>query len=173
MNWVTRKVKVRGVGIEMECGARFSDDGRHRYELWRRWKPGPYCNFILLNPSKASHLIEDPTMTRGIDFAMQWGYGAMVTTNIQAFCATDPDDMKRAMDPTGEDNERTLAQIALGAGVVVCGWGLHGRYQGRDKIVLRMLRDYNIPLKCLAITKGGFPKHPLYIRADQPLIEYR
>lgn len=146
----------------MNSSARFSEDRLHRYELWRRWADGPYCQFIGLNPSTADETLDDPTIRRCIRFAQDWGYSALCMTNIFAFRATDPMDMKKATDPIGPDNDRTLLNVAADAGIVIAAWGVHGEHLRRGKEVRRLQWS----LHHLGLTKDGHPKHPLYLRAD-------
>ncbi|MCL5098512.1 MAG: DUF1643 domain-containing protein [Candidatus Omnitrophica bacterium] len=143
------------------CHAVFSPCRQWRYELWRRWGSDPYCMFIGLNPSTADEVNDDPTVRRCIRFARQWGYGALCMTNIFAWRATDPADMKAVPDPVGPGNDAALKRGAAGAGIVIAAWGNHGSHLGRDKEVLAMLSN----LHCLKHTKTGAPGHPLYLRA--------
>lgn len=64
----------------------FDQTLRYRYTLWRQWDPhGPVINFIMLNPSTADAMQDDPTVTRCIHYAQQWGFGALMVTNIFAY----------------------------------------------------------------------------------------
>lgn len=153
--------------------ALFSPCRTWRYTLHRIWTTDkPPAMFVGLNPSTADEEVNDPTVRRCIRFARDWGYGGLVMTNLFAFRATDPRDLKKALSPVGEENDRWLLKSARSAGVVVAAWGNHGSYKNRDKIFLKLFRDIGIPLKCLAITKSGQPQHPLYLRADTPLKDY-
>ena len=96
-------------------------------------------------------------------YAKAWGFDAMCMTNIFAFRATDPKDMKQAEDPIGLGNNSWLQEIANGAELRIAAWGAHGSYRKRDAEVLRLL---NQPLHCLGITKAGQPKHPLYLAGN-------
>ncbi|MGK7951453.1 MAG: DUF1643 domain-containing protein [Xenococcaceae cyanobacterium] len=50
--------------------------GNYRYLLWREWNSqSKTVSFIMLNPSRADAEINDPTITRCINFAKSWGYG--------------------------------------------------------------------------------------------------
>lgn len=149
--------------------ATFSPCRLYRYRLTRRWGDGPTCAFVMLNPSTADEMQDDPTIRRCIGFAKREGCGRLVIGNIFAFRATDPADMKAAADPVGPENDEHLIQIMLEAdGPVVAAWGAHGAFLGRAANVLRLT---DAPLQCLGVTKHGAPRHPLYIRADAPLIE--
>jgi len=146
----------------------FSECRKYRYTLWRAWdmlNPA-YAMFIGLNPSTADETHDDPTVRRCIGYAKSWGYGALCMTNLFAFRATDPQDMKAAYSPVGLFNDVYLKQCAEDAGVVVAAWGTHGIHQNRGTIVMKMLPG----LLCLGVTKNGYPKHPLYLPLGlQPL----
>ncbi|HEY5894703.1 MAG TPA: DUF1643 domain-containing protein [Chthoniobacterales bacterium] len=146
----------------LHSSAVFSPCRRYRYELWRRWSDAPYCMFIGLNPSTADETHDDPTVRRCINYATRWGFGALCMTNIFAYRATDPMDMKAVTDPVGPDNDATLKRVADDAGIVVSAWGIHGIHMGRERAVKAMLPA----LHCLQMTKSGAPGHPLYLRAD-------
>lgn len=90
-----------------------------------------YAMFIGLNPSTAGDVEDDPTIRRCIQFAKDWGYGALCMTNLFAFRATDPAVMKSYSEPIGSDTDAVLAELAKNAGVVVAAWGNHGKHLGR------------------------------------------
>ncbi len=150
-----------------ERGAVFSECRKYRYELWRRWGDGPYCQFICLNPSTADETNDDPTVRRCINYARDWGYDAFVMTNLFAFRATDPEDMKAAEEPEGDmTNLNTIGRLAVDAGVVVAAWGVHGTFNGRDKVVRAYLEWADVVLKHLDLSKDGHPRHPLYLKKN-------
>lgn len=158
--------------LNVEAGeAHFSDDRRYRYALSRVWDPSkPMMMFIGLNPSTADETKLDPTMRRVVGFADREGYGGFWMGNLFAFRATDPLVMKASFEPVGPDNDYWLETMARRCAVIVCGWGTHGGWLDRDNEVFRLLAGY--PLKALKITAKGFPSHPLYLKADTPLIDY-
>ena len=57
----------------------------------------------------------------------------------------------------------TLAEAALWADQVICGWGSHGAHLGRGVEVEAILRATGRPLFHLGLTLAGAPKHPLYV----------
>ena len=63
--------------------AEFSEDGRYRYYLTRRWDKCRYpIIFAMLNPSTATAEIDDPTLRRCIGYARKWGYGGLIVVNL-------------------------------------------------------------------------------------------
>lgn len=159
----------------------FSPCRKYRYTLWRDWPmelgldtdpdraalSKHYVQFIGLNPSTADDTQDDPTMRRCIDFAKRWGYGAFCMTNLFAFRATDPRDMKAHATPIGDENDRWIAEIASGAHIVIAAWGNDGVHLDRAARVMKALPL----LHCLKVTNTGQPSHPLYLPSSlKPII---
>ena len=49
-----------------------SPDGRYRYALTRDWAPGQKVLFVMLNPSTATEVQNDPTVERCERRARRW-----------------------------------------------------------------------------------------------------
>lgn len=147
--------------------ATFSSDRVHRYVLTRIWDDaGPSVNFLMLNPSTADAFQLDPTNRRCVGFAQSWGFGSMVTTNIFAFRSTDPAGLRTAADAVGPANDAAIVEAARSADLVIAGWGTHGELRGRGDEVRELLRQHEVELHVLRLTKAGHPGHPLYLAAD-------
>jgi hypothetical protein len=145
----------------------FSPCLRYRYSLTHGWDPTRTgCAFICLNPSTASEVQHDPTVRRCIGYSKRWGYGSFTMLNLFGYRCTDPFDMKLVNDPVGPGNDEAIVRLARSAAIVVAGWGTHGTYLGRSDAVRALLRRSGVQLHALALTKGGEPRHPLYLRAD-------
>lgn len=154
----------------VESDAVLSDCGMYRYHLLRRWGPGKACVFAMLNPSTADATVDDPTIRRCIGFAKREGCDALVVVNAYGLRATDPKLLWTASDPVGPLNDR-FVRLALDCAhrddaPIIAAWGAHAR---PDR-VLQMSRLTQVRWSCLGITKSGAPRHPLYVRADAPLI---
>lgn len=152
--------------------ATFSKCRQYRYVLRRKWSVGPPFILIGLNPSTADETKDDPTIRRCISFAKREGCGSLIMLNLFAFRATDPLVMKAQKSPVGDINTETICDICRDKCVVVA-WGVHGSHMDQDRILMRELIDAHAIVKCFGTTKAGFPKHPLYLRSDTPLIGYR
>jgi hypothetical protein len=151
----------------MERSACFDASGRYRYCLTRRWAArGATVAFVLLNPSTADANLDDPTLRRCIGFAKRWGYAGLEVVNLFAWRATRPADLRRARDPVGPENDAHLLAAAARAGDVVLAWGIHGTLLGRGQAVLTLLRAQAPRLLCLGRTRGGQPRHVLYLPGD-------
>ena len=147
-------------------GAQFSRCRRWRYLLWRRWDAArPAANFLMLNPSTADEFRLDPSCSRARDYAERWGFGSVLITNIFAWRATDPEEMKAARDPVGRGNDAAILRAAREAALVVCAWGNHGAHMDRAGKVVKMLNAEKTALHALPVNRGGQPAHPLYLPA--------
>jgi hypothetical protein len=145
-------------------GATFSPDGAHRYQLWRIWKArGDAVCFVMLNPSTANEIDNDPTVERCQRRAVEWGYAALLVVNIFALRSTDPTALYSHADPVGPDNDRAIVGAAQKAALVVCAWGGRGSYMMRGYRVLRMLNEAGVRPHALRLNRDGSPAHPLYI----------
>lgn len=125
--------------------------------------------FCMLNPSTADARILDPTVRRCVQFSLSWGFGTMVVVNLFAFRSTDPGALAKSADPVGVENDSMIKCEAEEADLVVAAWGSHPIAVERSKRVLSLLGK---SVMCLGTTIAGQPKHPLYIRGDQPLIPF-
>jgi hypothetical protein len=166
---------MRSVGNQIS-GATFSDCRKWRYALWRRWEEGGTdCVFIGLNPSTADEFQNDPTITRCIRFARDWGHARFVMLNLFGWRATLPKNMKAQAEPVGAENDTVIEQFTAGAHTIVAAWGNHGTYQERDILATYRRSGSAIladRLQCLEITGEGCPKHPLYVAAATKLKPY-
>jgi len=149
--------------------AEISECGLYRYTLWRIWDPEkPYCLFIMLNPSKADHRRNDPTIKKCMHYATAWGYGGLAVGNIFGFRASKPKEMMTAPDPVGPQNDEYLKKLIQGSGKTILAWGEKGTYLNRDKAVLPMIEHPYY----LARTGGGHPGHPLFLAKNLKAIAY-
>ncbi|WP_037313666.1 DUF1643 domain-containing protein [Ruegeria halocynthiae] len=146
----------------------YSDCEKYRYSLTRIWDPvGRKALFVMLNPSTATEVQNDPTVERCERRARALGFGAFRVTNIFAWRDTDPRKMRAAADPVGPENDAAILSGADWADQVIAAWGTHGAHLDRGHAVERLLRGTGQPLLHLGLTKGGHPKHPLYIAYTQ------
>lgn len=156
----------------MQRHATFSPCRHYRYTLHRVWsEASPLLAVIGLNPSTADETQDDPTVRRCINFARDWGHGGLVMLNAFGYRATDPRDMKACEEPIGEGNNAAILEQAKAAGLVLAAWGVHGTHLDRERQVVEMLTAAGVAIHCLGTTKGGNPKHPLYLaKSTKPII---
>lgn len=143
---------------------------RYRYSLTRTWDDSAgRVHFVMLNPSTATEVQNDPTVERCERRARALGYGAFRVTNIFAWRDTDPRKMRAAADPIGPANDAAIRDGVDWADHTIAAWGTHGAHLDRGAAVTQLLRATGKPFFHLGLTKAGMPKHPLYIAyAQQP-----
>jgi len=150
-------------GADKHSTALYSPCEKWRYRLTRTWGPGGHVNFVMLNPSTATELQNDPTVERCERRARTLGFGTFTVTNIFGWRSTDPKALYRCDDPVGAGNDAAILDCATQADQVICAWGTHGAHLSRGKQVEVLLRGLGKPLMTLGMTQAGHPKHPLYI----------
>ncbi|RMD47648.1 MAG: DUF1643 domain-containing protein [Alphaproteobacteria bacterium] len=149
---------------DADSEAIYSPCERYRYVLTRVWAPeGRRALFIMLNPSTATEVQNDPTVERCERRARALGFGAFRVCNIFAWRATDPRAMRAAPDPVGPLNDAAILAGCDWADMVVCAWGTHGAHLNRGPEVERLLRAAGVRMHHLGLTRDGHPRHPLYI----------
>ena len=156
---------VMGSAIISKCG-------EYRYELMRQTRggSGTLC-WVMLNPSTADAAVDDPTIRRVTRFAEREGYLYIAVLNLFALRTTDPKDLRSHPDPIGPENDSSIKRWAQHSGwPIVCAWGAGGQKRAAE-VLAGPLRNAN--LWCLGTTKDGSPRHPLYVRGDQPLVPFR
>lgn len=152
--------------------ATYSDCENYRYSLRRTWDSnGMSVVFVMLNPSTATEVENDPTVERCERRARAMGFGAFEVVNIFAYRATDPKVMRRASDPIGAQNDVAILAAANWADRVICAWGAHGAHLGRGTQVADLLKNSGFSLYHFGLSQSGAPKHPLYINYGvQPIL---
>jgi len=185
---VTNGNQLSLLDADPTSGARFSNDRKYRYRLWRSWARGPRLVFCMLNPSIASEESDDLTVRKCIGFARALGYGGIEIVNLYDRIATLPADLW-AM---AEDERLTaLGQIALTDAMrgslrdgvpFVVAWGVVP-FEARAR-VQEVLRLYSIiageafvgaPFfgpHCLGQTAAGHPRHPSRLGYSAALVKF-
>lgn len=97
---------------DIKKSAEISPDGMYRYSLERTWDEGkPTVLFICLNPSTADAVEDDATVRRMVSFARQFGGGRLLVGNLFAFRSKNRNDLLKADDPVGPENDKYLDKL--------------------------------------------------------------
>ena len=168
----------------MEKSADLSPCLAYRWALTRIWdRQKELLVWGGLNASTADHEVDDPTIRREINFTSDWGYGGLIKVNLFGLRATDPRELMKHHDPVGSENKGAW-QDAIQTAIdhhrtlptpfsdpeyfvpFVCAWGAGGRFMDQDLAALEWLSIFPVRKLALEFTKGGDPRHPLYIKRD-------
>ena len=147
------------------AGAIFSDCERYRYRLWRVWDASkPRLCFVMLNPSRATHEVLDPTVSRCKKRAETLGYGGLEVVNIFALRSTDPKALYGIDDPAGQANVGSIYDAVHNCGSAICAWGTHGSLRNTGEITRAALQAiFPEKIHYLKLNADGSPSHPLYL----------
>lgn len=152
--------------------AEISECGRYRWWLRRHWPNEGWPNdenrtvcFIMLNPSTADGLTDDPTIRRCMGFALDWGFSTLSVRNLFPYRATDPKELKKAGREiaTGGDRGYNELRAARSASLVIAAWGADVPFC----TIQYLFGEVPQGMCCLGTTKSGAPRHPLYVKSTQ------
>jgi len=152
--------------------------GTYRYRLSRHvpiLDPlGARALFVMLNPSTADAMVDDPTIRRCLGFVRYWRIARLDVVNLYGLRATDPSELERHVDPIGPENDRhireAMIETARESGPIVVAWGAMA--PARARRVIEIADSLGTSLACLATTKEGQPRHPLYLPRSADLARW-
>jgi hypothetical protein len=131
--------------------------------------------FIMLNPSTANEIDNDPTITRCIKYACKWGFDRLFVVNLYAYRATDPRElaMLKLFPPVGPKNDSFINYAFVNSEQIVAAWGGNLLKDGPDRVkrIIELAARARKQIFCLKVNQDGNPAHPLYLKGDlKPII---
>lgn len=152
----------------------FSQCGLYRYRLERVIAESGRTAFAcLVNPSIAGPEKNDQTVGKLIGFGQRNGIRRWLLGNMFAFVATDINDLPKARDPVGPENDDHLRAMMREADIHIVGWGalakLPERLRPRWKEIVRMADELGVTLHCIGTNADKHPKHPLMTGYSVPI----
>ena len=159
-------------------GATLDSTRRHRYSLTREVADAPrggrpilFCGY---NPSTADETADDPTLRRETGFTRALNGEYLIKVNLLTYRAADPNEIDFIeAERTFEENVARVADLAAltlqAGGTIIAAWGAPKgpkNVQALAAEAARMLIDENqvgVRWRSFGLTKGGDPKHPLYL----------
>ena len=152
--------------VKISRSADISNDKKDRFSLSRIWdSKKPKALYIMLNPSYADDESDDPTIRRLIFFSKKFKFGGFYVTNL--FTQITPYPKELNLDNNSKKkNLKIVSELIKKSDLIVYAWG----NLVSEPMQLRKLIES--PL-CFGINKNGTPKHPLYLRSDTKLQDFR
>jgi hypothetical protein len=151
--------------------AKISECGLYRYRLDvdGLGGEGRVC-WVMLNPSKATADVDDPTLTKVTGYTTRWGYAGLTIVNLYAWRTTFPTELPEDLaDAVGPDADDDIMAALAESDLVVCGWGnsiRKDRRRPRERRVLQLITEAGKVPQRLKSCADGAPWHPLYLRND-------
>lgn len=150
-------------------GAKISECGKYRYQLWRIWDESlPKVLFIMHNPSTADADVDDPTIRRCIAYAKEWGYGGLYVGNLSPYRATDPKDLKKLSEKALMMREQNIFNLIKMKDIC----NLHVLAYGNPVFESMVANFIGPSWHYLKRTKLKHPCHPLYLKKDLKPIKF-
>lgn len=149
----------------------------YRYRLSREWPievaPARTALLVMMNPSMANPLFDDPTVFKIWKMVQRWtwrgiphSFGRMLVGNVFAYRSTDQRQLARVEDPIGPDNDGHLLDMARVSDIVVFAYGkpCTVALRQRGPAVMRAFREAGIEPAVLRLADdGSTPWHPLFL----------
>lgn len=167
----SKSMKINTDTNDLLTGAKFSENGRYRYALWRFWNyqvardgEARTAMFIMANPSRAGAWRDDPTTRKCAKYAQRWGYDGMYVGNLYARIDTYSSfDGLTERELIGDEADEWLVIMRNSSEICIAAWGFMGGYHPeRAKAVRAMFPE----LYHFGLSMDGLPKHPLYLPAS-------
>jgi len=140
-----------------------SDCGLYRYRLERG--TGRALSVIMVNPSTADAENDDPTIRKVLGFAERLHCDRIIVGNKFAYRATDINDLRKAKDPIGPDNDKHIEQILRDGDLHIAAWGalnkLPETLRKRWYTIVKIADRVGVRLHCLGFNLDKHPRHPL------------
>ena len=146
--------------------AEFSKDKKHRYYLSRKWSENEQVLYVLLNPSKANHTKDDPTINRLITISKNLGYGGFNVVNLYTLITPIRNKLYEKKRKFSAKNKKLIEKLVARHKTIVYGWGAT---ENEPNWLSNIVKS---PL-CFNINKNGTPKHPLYLKKESTLKKFR
>lgn len=159
-------------------GRMWNDYFFDRNDWWNHDSPRPLWVFGMLNPSKARHDVDDPTMRKCVGFARRGGAGGILIVNTMAYSETHPKLLVAAMrsgkDVVGQHNFAVLRWALSRPSVIglnIAAWGIiPPRLRSVTQASVNQFR-MSRP-KCLGKNADGSPRHPLMLAYETKLEDF-
>lgn len=154
------------------AGCVIAGDGEFRMALWRIWDASlPIWFMGLLNPSRATHLDTDATVTRQVERVRRRGGGGLVIANADPVRETDRLAAVKRFGRAIDINQAWMRWLAAGCDFHIAGWGPDAIKAGVANHAISALNYHDV--YALRVNADGSPGHPLYLGYDVEPVLYR
>lgn len=138
--------------------------------------------FVMINPSTADEKDNDRTIEKCIKIAENNQCTDVYVVNLFPLRTKDVKEVDHYMKntaasdvrPFADENDRHIEEVLgmLNAEIVVA-WGAYNKIDSTKILAINFFKKHRgYQFKCLGVNKDGSPKHPLFLKATTPLIEF-
>lgn len=154
-------MKIKKSTISNE--AIFSDNEKYRYKLTKIWdEHKKKAIIIMVNPSKASELKSDRTVTNVTNFLVDHDYGGLIILNLFAYMSSYTTELSKRENQYELKNIDYIIGSLKECNTVIIAWGSDNKKYITEKRKLeKILIQYDdINLKCFKDDHGKKNRHP-------------
>ena len=127
MNISDVKTQEGNIYTEVDC-IKDGKGNNYRYRLYKKWSDKPNAVAIMLNPSKASLVESDNTVTNITNHFYNRGFGSLTILNLFSYMNTDPKKLINSKKEYEDINIEFLQKYIKNAEEILVGWGIPKSY---------------------------------------------
>ena len=154
------------------------DTGEHRLTLTRSFAEDrtatPFALWAGMNPSGAEGDVDDLTIKKEWHWTGLLGFRRYVKVNAATYRWTQSTTLgARGVPLCHPDNLPTIRALASEAGMIILATGDPPEpIMNYARALLRALKQDGRKVRCLGVTKSGWPKHSSRLGYDTPFVDY-
>lgn len=127
--------------------------------------------FVMLSPEKSSGSEDTAIIKKCLKFCDRLKIREMSIVYLFGAQVDNTDELWTLDDPVGPENDRVTHEFSEVADLVIAGWGSNKEALPRVQELLPDLMRH-VPIHSFGITKDGYPKSLMNVKADADLVEY-
>jgi hypothetical protein len=148
--------------VKRTCFFDSKTEPTRRYYLRITWdKTKSILIFLLLNPSKANNLKDDPTSGFLIEYAKLNGYGGIIIVNVISRIEPKSKNLIAQDSDCDLRNMRYVKRVLKFSNKIIVGWGEKGRLAVIS--ILDILYEHKDKLYCFRQNNDKSPSQATYI----------
>ncbi|MBU5227844.1 DUF1643 domain-containing protein [Clostridium senegalense] len=131
-------IKTQKVTIytEVDC-IKDGKGNNYRYRLYKKWSDKPNAVAIMLNPSKASLVESDNTVTNITNHFYNRGFGSLTILNLFSYMNTDSKKLINSKKEYEDINIEILKKYIRDADEILVGWGIPKSYNKEIRHIIK------------------------------------
>lgn len=148
----------------------YSMDKSRRYAYSLTWDSAlPPVLWVMLNPGTGeTEGRRRNTFERCKKWSVEQGYGGLIFGNVFSLCSKSARDLLRLQLSEDALNRSALSFLSRLSSDTIVAWGNHGAKSNMPE----SLRGVSPNARCFGLTEMLQPRHPLYVPASTPLVEW-
>ncbi len=145
---------------EIRGSAKFSNCGNYRPYLSRSWHPGPAILWLCMNPSSATHVLDDATSRKLTRHSRRLGFGKLFLLNVMDYRATDPAQLPEGEERSARNLDEIRRCVRHATCVALAYGGLRQNPRWIEYANDALQACHGAAMCRVATNRDGSPRHP-------------